>query len=102
MHDIAVGLLSPNGLLIYNHQAKIAQRHQQHPTAIDNVKHLKSYATTPYSSATHYVDMAHPELGVQQAFTSYDNRCQDLRVNSAARLMVNGCLERVADLVENS
>ena len=102
MHDIAVDLLSPNGLLIYNHQAKIAKRHQQRPTDISNVKHLKSYATVPYSSTTHYVDMAHPELGVQQAFTSYDNRCQDLRVNPVAQLMVNGSLERVADLIKNS
>lgn len=101
LHEAASQLVSENGLLIYNHQAYIPNKYQKQPTPIKNVRHYKSYATMPYSSSMHIVDMLHPVRGVQEAMRYRDNRCQVVRLG-AAKLMVNGSLEPISELFKNA
>lgn len=101
IHQVANDLTSDNGLIIYNHQAYIPSKYQTKPTDIKNVRHYKSYATLPYSSAMHIVDRLNPINGVQEAMKYHNNRCQRVRLG-AAKLMINGTLESIADLIEHS
>lgn len=101
LHEAASKLVSENGLIIYNHQAYIPPKHLKQPTPIQNVKHYKSYATMPYSSSMHIVDMMHPVRGLQEAMRYRDNRCQVVRLG-VAKLMVNGALEPVSELFRNA
>lgn len=100
-HELATELAGENGLIIYLHQAYIPNHFRSEPTPVTNVRHYKSYATVPYSSSMHVVDMMHPIKGVQQAMTFRDNRCQQVRLG-AAKLMVNDSLEPISDLIKSS
>ena len=101
LHQVASQLVSHNGVIIYNHQAYVPRKFQSQPVDISRVRHYKSYATVPYSSAMHLVDMLHPGRGVQEAMKFHNNRCQRVRLGTA-KLMVNGALEPIADLIKNS
>ncbi len=101
MHEVASQLVSDNGVIIYNHQAYIPRKFQSQPVDITQVRHYKSYATVPYSSAMHVVDMMQPVQGVQEAMKYHNNRCQRVRLGTA-KLMVNGTVEPISDLIKYS
>jgi hypothetical protein len=95
-------LLSPEGIKIYNHQAYLVSTPQEHPAPISDLRHWQSYATEPYRSNMHLRDNLHPVPGLQEPFNYLDNRCQTLRVSAYGKLVVNGELEPIADLIKNS
>ncbi len=101
LHDKLCSLLSDNGVLIYNHQAFIKP-----PTVkkarIVNIEHFKHYATKPYRSRMHVLDMLQEHNGIQEIAHSYDNRLRRLVLKQSGKLVVNGIPEPVDDLVRNA
>lgn len=100
MHGILVNLLSENGILIYNHQARIMPRRIARP-AIENIVHYQTYATYPYRSKMHIFDNLNPRAGIQELMSYFDNRLRKLRLGMG-RLVVNDEAVPIIDLVKNA
>lgn len=101
LHDKLCSLLSYNGVLIYNHQAYRTPGTVKKARII-NIKHYKHYATKPYRSRMHVLDMLQVENGIQEIAHSYDNRLRRLMLKQSGKLVVNGNPEPVEDLVRNA
>lgn len=101
MHKALCGLLAENGILAYNHQARIDPALAGRPVGIEHVQHLSDYAVSEWSSYNHVLDMLNPVRGLQEMMSFYDNRCVDVRL-SMGKLVVNGELVPISDLVRNA
>jgi hypothetical protein len=95
----ALGLLSENGLLSVVHQARLKRPSQPRPVSIAKFRPYERYATSAWRSNLHLADALNPDgFGIQQMMNFYDNRCRRARVD-AGRLVVNGVLEPLQDLI---
>jgi hypothetical protein len=101
LHKHAFSLLSDNGIIVYQHQAYISG-HVPKPAPIEAVQPYTRYASQPWKSQMHVVDRLHPVKpdGVQKMMNAYDNRWHDIRV-ATGKLVVNGSLEPIADLIRH-
>lgn len=103
LHHTLLSLLADNGVLLYNHQARLEPPNVPRPASIDHVEHFSTYATIPFRGNMHIVDNLHPVQGIQEPLSYYDNRCRWTRLRAGGGcLVVKGSLQSLSDLVLNS
>lgn len=102
LHRVLARLLSENGILIYLHQAEIKPVYEQSPADITAVSHFDDYASESWRSNMHLQDNLNPVRGLQQAMRFFDNRTRRARLRTNAKLVVNGSLEPVSELIRNN
>jgi hypothetical protein len=103
LHEVLCGLLSYNGILIYVHQAAINPGHgNKGPVDMVHIRPIERYATRPWQSNMHVQDNLHPDKkGLQHVMNFWDTRCKSVLFSPTGKLVVNGALEPVSDLVRN-
>jgi hypothetical protein len=102
LHTVAEGLLSENGIIMYNHQAYLRRtRNNLRPATTADIIHYGSYATSRWKSTGHVLDRLAEShnIGLQTMMKSYDNRCQRVRLGMG-KLVVNDSLVPIAELVQ--